>query len=222
MPRPSIARRRRRLGLIDQLERTGVEPTELIYRDGLSGDRLAAHAVRKGGAYRDRFGAPYLGIHRADLQTTLGRAVGAEHIHLAHRLERNLAPLAVVVLLAASFILVAPHLTARPHVLAMPVMVAWVAGLVAAADRRAAPSLWLLPLLALWANIHGSFLLGLVLVGPIGLDALWNAQAPRRKILAFKWALFGIGALTAICATPYGWDTLAMPQMFGSQVASAD
>ena len=27
--------------------------------------------MRKGGAYRDRFGAPYLGIHRADLQTTL-------------------------------------------------------------------------------------------------------------------------------------------------------
>ena len=77
-----------RPGLIGQFERTGVEPNELIYRDGLSGDRLASHAVRKGGAYRDRFGAPYLGIHRADLQTTLGRAVGAEHIHLAHRLER--------------------------------------------------------------------------------------------------------------------------------------
>lgn len=76
-----------RLGLIDQLERTGVEPTELIYRHGVTGDRLAAHAVREGGAYRDRFGAPYLGIHRADLQTTLGRAVGAAHIHLAHRLE---------------------------------------------------------------------------------------------------------------------------------------
>lgn len=84
----NATRELQRLGLIDQLERTGVEPTELIYRDGLSGDRLASHAVRKGGAYRDRFGAPYLGIHRADLQTTLGRAVGAEHIHLAHRLER--------------------------------------------------------------------------------------------------------------------------------------
>jgi salicylate hydroxylase len=51
----NATRELQRLGLIDQLERTGVEPTELIYRDGLSGDRLAAHAVRKGGAYRDRF-----------------------------------------------------------------------------------------------------------------------------------------------------------------------
>src|SRR5581483_9553733 len=47
-----------------------------------------------------------------------------------------------------------------------------------------------------------------VLVGPIGLDALWNAQAPQRKTLALKWTLFGIGALIACCATPYGWDTL--------------
>ncbi len=36
----NATRELQRLGLIDQLERTGVEPTELIYRDGLSGDRL--------------------------------------------------------------------------------------------------------------------------------------------------------------------------------------
>jgi hypothetical protein len=135
-------------------------------------------------------------------------AIGAAFALLVRLLSSRISIAAAGVAAMVAFALAQPHLLARPHVLAMPVMVAWVAGLVAAADRRAAPSPWLLPLLALWANLHGSFLLGLALVGPIGLDALCNAQAPRRKTLASKWALFGIGALIACCATPYGWDTL--------------
>lgn len=135
-------------------------------------------------------------------------AIAAAFALLVRLLSSRISIAAAGVVAMVAFALAQHHLLARPHVLAMPVMIAWVAGLIAAADRRAAPSLWLLPLLALWANIHGSFLLGLALVGPIGLDALWNAQAPRRQILAVKWALFGIGALIASCATPYGWDTL--------------
>ena len=135
-------------------------------------------------------------------------AIAAAFALLVRRLGSRISIAAAGVVAMVAFALAQHHLLARPHVLAMPVMVAWVAGLIAAADRRDAPSLWLLPLLALWANIHGSFLLGLVLVGPIGFDALWNAQAPQRKILALKWALFGVGALIACCATPYGWDTL--------------
>lgn len=135
-------------------------------------------------------------------------AIAAAFALLVRFLSARISIAAAGVVAMVAFTLAQHHLLARPHVLAMPVMVAWVTGLIAAADRRDAPSLWLLPLLALWANIHGSFLLGLGLVGPIGLDALWNAQAPRRKILALKWALFGVGALAACCATPYGWDTL--------------
>lgn len=135
-------------------------------------------------------------------------AVAAAFALMVRLLSSRISIAATGVVAMVAFALAQHHLLARPHVLAMPVMVAWVAGLMAAADRRAAPSPWLLPLLALWANLHGSFLLGLVLVGPIGLDALWNAQAPQRKTLALKWTLFGIGALIACCATPYGWDTL--------------
>src|SRR5262249_19096625 len=127
---------------------------------------------------------------------------------LVRMLSSRISLAAAGVVAMVAFALAQHHLLARPHVLAMPVMVAWAVGLIAAADRRDAPSPWLLPLLALWANIPRSFVLGLVLVGPIGLDAVWNAPAPRRKMLAFKWALFGIGALAASCVTPYGWDTL--------------
>jgi hypothetical protein len=127
---------------------------------------------------------------------------------LAHWLERSLAPLAVPILLAGSFILVAPHLTARPHVLALPVMVAWTGGLVAAADERRVPSLWLLPLMALWANLHGGFTFGLVLVAAAGLDAVFSAPKAERKRLAFAWARFLVLALVAACVTPYGPESI--------------
>jgi salicylate hydroxylase len=75
-----------RLGLLAEVAAASTEPTELIWRDGRSGRRVAAHPVRVGAGYRQRFGAPYLGIHRASLQKVLGRAVGREPINLGHRL----------------------------------------------------------------------------------------------------------------------------------------
>ena len=52
------------------------DPTELIYRDWRTGDRIAAHPVAQGRWYVQRFGAPYFGIHRADLQRILSGAFG--------------------------------------------------------------------------------------------------------------------------------------------------
>jgi hypothetical protein len=91
-------------------------------------------------------------------------------------------------------------------------MVAWVGGLIAAADRRAAPSFWLVPLMALWANLHGGFVFGLVLIGPIALDTVLGADAASRKPLMLRWFAFGVAALAAGCCTPYGWDSLLASQ----------
>jgi hypothetical protein len=127
---------------------------------------------------------------------------------LAKFLSRHLSESATLVFVAAALALTAPHLLVRPHVLALPVMVAWVGGLIAAADRRDAPSFWLLPLIALWANLHGGFVLGLMLVAPIALDAVVSADAASRKSLALRWAVFGLAALVAACCTPYGWNSV--------------
>lgn len=123
-------------------------------------------------------------------------------------LERHLDGTAVLILMMAAFALASPHFLVRPHALAMPVMVAWVAALIAAADRGEAPKLWWLPLMTLWANIHGSFVLGIALVAPIALDAVLNAQAPARMRLLLRWIGFGLLALAASCLTPYGWNSL--------------
>ena len=61
-------------------------PTELIYQDWRTGDRVAAHPMAKDDSYVRRFGAPYYGLHRADLQKTLSTAFGAQNLHLACRL----------------------------------------------------------------------------------------------------------------------------------------
>ncbi|MEH3143794.1 MAG: FAD-dependent monooxygenase [Methylobacterium frigidaeris] len=76
-----------RLGLGPALAAVSTEPTELIYRDGRSGARVAAFPVRAGGAYRERFGAPYYGVHRADLQRVLSGALAGDGLHLGHRLS---------------------------------------------------------------------------------------------------------------------------------------
>jgi salicylate hydroxylase len=75
-----------RLGLVDELARAATIPTELIYRDWRTGDRVAAHPVAKDDWYVSRFGAPYFGIHRADLQKTLSTAFGVQNLHLGCRL----------------------------------------------------------------------------------------------------------------------------------------
>jgi hypothetical protein len=123
-------------------------------------------------------------------------------------LARHLSESTTLVFVAAALALTVPHMLARPHVLALPVMMAWVGGLAQAADRHGAPSFRLLPLMALWANLHGGFVLGLALVVPIALDAVLNADAPQRKALALRWAAFAVAAIAVSCATPYGWNSL--------------
>ena len=75
-----------RLGLAGELAAASTIPTELIYRHWRDGSRIAAHPARQDDWYEKQFGAPYFGIHRADLQKILGSAYGVEHLHLGCRL----------------------------------------------------------------------------------------------------------------------------------------
>ena len=135
-------------------------------------------------------------------------AIAATFGLLAHILERRLPSTYAVLVALAAMVLSTPHFLARPHVLAMPVMVAWAHGLMTASERRQPPSFWLLPLIALWANLHGGFVFGLVLAGAFAIDALWNAEPSQRKPLALRWGVFGLAALAACCFTPYGWEAI--------------
>lgn len=144
----------------------------------------------------------------AGLVALTALAIAVTYMLLTRFLVRYFGDTPVMMLLPASFIIGLPHFYARPHALALPVMVAWVAALLSAAERRQAPPFVLVLMMTLWANLHGGFVLGLMLIGPIALDAVLNVEAPARLRLLLRWFVFGLVALAASCITPYGWNSL--------------
>lgn len=129
---------------------------------------------------------------------------------LGHHLGRWLStgPSLLLLLLAASCI--APNLLARPHILALPVLEIWVAGLFIARSLGRAPSWHLLPVMCLWANLHGGFILGLLLVMPLALEAALMEPTAWRRILV-RWGGFLLAATAAALLTPHGFAGLLFP-----------
>jgi len=110
----------------------------------------------------------------------------------------------LLVLLAAS--LFGPHLLARPHILVLPVMVLWLSGL---ARAQGTPPWLCLPLMTLWANMHGSFIAGLALIAPFAVDAI--LQSDQKAKTAATWAAFVGTAIAAALLTPFGAEGLLFP-----------
>ena len=106
---------------------------------------------------------------------------------------------------------VAPSLLARPHILVLPVLALWTIGLLKARAESQAPSLsgWC-SLMALWANLHSSFIVGLGLAGALGAGGALDFKAWRRRNLT-GWAAFWRGSLVAALVTPHGIDGPRLP-----------
>jgi hypothetical protein len=126
-------------------------------------------------------------------------------------LQRELAPAPALLMVLAAVVLVEPHMLARPHVLTLPIMVTWAAALVRAMDERRGPPYWALPLLTLWANLHGSVVLSIGLIGPAVLEALLQEDKRTWPRILRQWIAFGALAALASCLTPYGPGSLLMP-----------
>ena len=132
-------------------------------------------------------------------------------------LERRLRASAAVAATLASIVFVAPHFLARPHVFGLFALLVWITGLSNAAEEGRAPSPWLLPVLVLWANLHGSFTIAYPLAGLVGLDALVAAGPGERATLLRRWAVFGVASILAGLVTPYGLGALLVTAtLFGS------
>lgn len=93
------------------------------------------------------------------------------------------APRPAALLALGSFAVAAPALALRPQLFAI---VLFAASMYVVADRRAHPRrLWLLPVFAaVWANLHGTFPLILVVVGLGWLDELVRRRLARAAVLA--------------------------------------
>jgi hypothetical protein len=150
----------------------------------------------------------YVGAGWSGVVLLFGVAAALTAGLLAHHLSRRLGGLTLIVTLVLSLACVAGSLLARPHLLALPLLEMWTAGLLVAREEGRAPSWKLLPLMVLWANLHSSFLIGLVLILPFALEAM-QEEAPRRA--ARSWAVFAALALLAAMLTPHGIYGLIFP-----------
>ena len=89
------------------------------------------------------------------------------------------------------------------------------AALLRAEYRRPSPRIWLvLPLIAVWANLHGAVLIGVALV--------WAYLALSRvRVSPVIAAGVGVGTMAASCATPAGVQTISYYQGLISNVAAS-
>jgi hypothetical protein len=129
---------------------------------------------------------------------------------LARHLARWLNPLPAAITFLVVVACMSPTLLTRPHVLVLPFLEMWTAGLLIARDRKQSPSWFLLIIMLIWANLHGSFMFGLLLIAPFALEATLAARTEWRKVAA-SWGLFTIAAIASALVTPHGWQGLLFP-----------
>ncbi|MDB5442493.1 MAG: hypothetical protein JWP73_869 [Phenylobacterium sp.] len=129
---------------------------------------------------------------------------------LARGVARWLGPLGQAAALVLAFLVIGPTVLARPHLLMLPILVTWTLELLAAREAHRAPHWWLAGLMLLWANLHGSFVFGFVLVAGFGLEALIEPGTDRVKTIR-DWAPFTVLTALAALATPHGVSGLISP-----------
>ncbi len=100
--------------------------------------------------------------------------------------------IAVGAVIAMDLVLI-PMMLARPHVLAWPLIAFWTWLMLRAREGDRAPPLAAALLMVLWANLHGSFVMGLAIAGAFGLEAL-IASSDRPRALA-----------NGACSAPPAW-----------------
>lgn len=124
---------------------------------------------------------------------------------LNRALLKSMEPVHALLFTAFAFAMTAAHLIARPHIIAMPLMMIWTIGLVRASESGHAPSLWLLPVMTLWANLHGGFTLGLALALAFAVEGILMAKHGNHfKSTVKSWTIFLVLSMGSALITPHG------------------
>jgi hypothetical protein len=125
---------------------------------------------------------------------------------------RYLEPRHALIAILSAGVMMAPHWLARPHMIALPLLVAWIAALAAARTESRAPPLALAAVMVVWANLHGTFLVGLGFAAFFAAEAIILASgSAERRIAAMRWGSFIIAALLGTLVTPNGIETYLLP-----------
>ena len=120
---------------------------------------------------------------------------------------RRVKPIVALTMTAVTVSLGLVGFLARPQIFFYLLLPLCACGLVGAVEKKKAPW-WLVPLAALWANLHASFPIAIVLAALFGLEAVASAAPGERVRTGAKWSLAILAALAATGATPYGYEPL--------------
>ena len=124
----------------------------------------------------------------------------------------RLDPAYAILLTVVSGASIAVHLLARPHILALPILVWWAIQCIKAVDGSRAPDWKSIPLMVLWANMHGSFVVGLGLVAVFGVEAYLQADNSESRMRTIRsWGSFLGVAVLASLVSPHGVYGLIFP-----------
>jgi hypothetical protein len=117
-------------------------------------------------------------------------------------------------IIAMDFVL-PPMLLARPHVLTWPLLAFWTWLMLRARGHGRAPPIVAALLMTMWANLHGSFVIGLAIAAAFALEALVSSADKKRAFT--QWLLFGIACLIAVCINANGFAGLRHPFYMAGQ-----
>jgi hypothetical protein len=135
-----------------------------------------------------------------------GVTVAAVAFHVRRQTRVDVTLMLVLLMVACG----GTSLLARPHLIALPIVAFWTTGLVSARARHVAPSFGLLPLMTLWANLQGGFIVGLALAGAFAVEAATDPVG-RSGEATRRWGIFVVAAVIAAALTPLGIDGLMFP-----------
>jgi hypothetical protein len=143
----------------------------------------------------------------AGLATVVAAAVMATNCIILLYLRSRVGPIGLTVAIIGMDIVLATFILARPHVLVWPLLATWTVVLSKATETGRPPPLWTALLLTLWANLHASFPIAVMIGGFLALDAL---IAARWKTLR-EWLVFAGVCLVAVCLNLNGLAGLLHP-----------
>jgi hypothetical protein len=122
---------------------------------------------------------------------------------------RFVRPLVAVLAIMAMDAVLIPMMLARPHLLAWVLIAFWTWLMARAREQDRAPPLIAALLMALWVNLHGSWIVGLVIAGAFGLEAL--LVSPDRKRALRQWLAFGAACAAMVFVNANGLQGVIHP-----------
>ena len=116
--------------------------------------------------------------------------------------RRHVGPWGIAAAVVLMDLTLIPMMLARPHLLAWPLFALWLAILLRAREADRPPPLGGALLILPWANLHGSWALGIAIAGLLALDHVvarrWSWPVVR------GWLAFGLVATACALVTPNG------------------